>query len=282
MYQLCYKKSIIPTVQVDYVPCEIPLDVDEVMKANDVLLRCLKVFNQIKYVEDAYEDFIAFKSAVTVPAITSDMTLERKARSFFLEFEIFLDHWNKYMSWRGRKEEFKTVFEDATHTAFDSSDNYALASMLRNYIAHNSDVIQGKFWGGKTYDVGCSKDVLLADDSFSKTKKEIIKHQPAKLISLTPIMKGALEKLWEIHKIFMSFDFGEEEISAARIVNDTITTIKTSEMQDKHLCFVNDIKRPITTYTAENEPIETVWATEYHDFDWKDYTEVLAYLLPKS
>lgn len=80
MYRLCYKKSIIPTVQVDYVPCYIPLNVDEVMKANGILLRCLKVFNRIKYVEDAYEDFITFKSTVTVPAIASDMTLERKAR----------------------------------------------------------------------------------------------------------------------------------------------------------------------------------------------------------
>jgi hypothetical protein len=282
MYQLCYKKSIIPTVQVDYVPCDIPLDVDEVMKANGILLRCRKVFNQIKYVEDAFEDFIAFKSTVTVPAIVSDMTLERKARSFFLEFAIFLDHWNKYMSWRGKKEEFKTVFEDATHNAFDSSDDYALASMLRNYIAHNADVIQGKFWGGNTYDVGCSKDVLLADDGFSKTKKEIIKRQPAKFISLTPIMKGALEKLGEIHQKFISFDFGDEEIAAARIVKDAITAIKTSNMQDKHLCFVNDIKSLITTYTAENQPIETVWATEYHDFVWKDYTAVLAYLLPES
>lgn len=151
MYQLCYKKSIIPTVQVDYVPCEIPLDVDEVMKANGVLVRCLKVFNQIKYVEDAYEDFISFKSTVTVSAIASDMTLERKARSFFLEFEIFLDHWKKYMSWRGKKEEFKAVFDQATHSTFENSDQYALASMLRNYIAHNADVIQGKIWGDRIY-----------------------------------------------------------------------------------------------------------------------------------
>lgn len=252
------------------------------MNANSILLRCLKVFNQIKYVEDAYEDFIVFKTAVTVPAIASDMALERKARSFFLEFEIFLDHWNKYMSWHGKKEGFKTVFEEATHNAFDSSDDYALASMLRNYIAHNADVIQGKFWGGGMYDVGCSKDVLLADDSFSKTKKEIIKRQPAKLISLTPIMKGALEKLREIHQKFMSFDFGDEEIAAARIVNDAIKAIKESGMGERQLCFVNDIKSPITTYTAENQPIETVWATEYHDFDWKENTEVLAYLLPES
>ena len=63
-----------------------------------------------------------------------------KARSFFLELEIFLDHWNKYISRRGKKDEFKPVFEKATHDAFDSSDNYAMAAMLRNYIAYSSEV----------------------------------------------------------------------------------------------------------------------------------------------
>lgn len=29
----------------------------------------------------------------------------------------------------------------------------------------------------------------------------------------------------------------------------------------------------------EGNPIETVWATEYHDFNWQDYEEVLQYLL---
>lgn len=282
MYHLCYKQSIVPTVQVDYVPCEISINVDETMKANGVLHRCLKTFNQIKYVEDAYEDFIAFKSTVSGPGITTDMMLERKARSFFLEFEIFLDQWKKYMLWRGKKEEFKKFFDQETHNAFDSSDDYALASMLRNYLAHNSDVIQGKFWGGNNvYDVGCSKEGLLSDDSFSKKKKEIIKRQPAQLISLSPIMKGALEKLKEIHKAFMDFDFGNEEVEAARIVSAAVSLIHKAGLEDKQLAIVNDIKSPITTHTPEGTPIETVWATEYHDFKWRDFSELLTYLLPE-
>ena len=95
----------------------------------------------------SYDDFIVFKSTVKGPVITSDMTLERKDRSFFVEFEIFLDHWKKYMSWRGKKEESKAMFDHATHAAFDSSDDYALASMLINYIAHNAEVIQGEVLG---------------------------------------------------------------------------------------------------------------------------------------
>lgn len=280
MYQLCYKQAIVPTVQVDFVPCRIPLNTDEVMKANGVLLRCLKTFNQIKFVEDAYEDFIAFKATVTSPGLKSDMTLERKARSFFLEFGIFLEHWKKYMSWRGKKEEFKKIFDRETHNAFDSSDDYALASMLRNYIAHNADVIQGKFWGGNNvYDVGCSKEALLKDDSFSKTKKEIIKRQPAQFISLPPIMKSALKKLREIHKTFLNYDFGDQEAEAAKVVNEAIMALCEVGLEDKHLAFVNDFRSPITTYTPDGKPIETVWATEFHDFNWKNLCGLLEYLL---
>ena len=280
MYQLCYEKAIIPTVKSEDIPVDFISDIDELMQANSVILRCLRTFNHIKYIESAYDDFLSFKKTVTHPAIETDIELEVKARSFFLEFEIFLDHWKKYMSRRGKKEEFKPVFDKATHDAFDSSDDYAMATMLRNYIAHNSEVIQGKFWGGQgTCDVGSSMDLLLSDPSFSKTKKEIIKRQPAQFISLTPVMRGGLEKLREIHKIFMDFDFSEEDVDAAKVVNEAITAIKDAGLESRHFRFVNSEKSVVSTYTAEGKPIETVWATEYHDFNWQDYEEVLQYLL---
>lgn len=280
MYQLCYEKAIIPTVKSEDIPVDIISDIDILIQANGVILRCLRTYNHIRYIESAYDEFISFKKTVTAPAIKTDIELEVKARSFFLEFEIFLDHWNKYMSRRGKKDGFKPVFDKATHGAFDSSDDYALASMLRNYIAHNSEVIQGKFWGGQgTYDVGCSKDLLLSDSNFSKTKKEIIKRQPAQYISLTPIMSGALDKLREIHKVFMNFDFSEEDVSAAWTVDEAISAIKDAGLEKWHFRFVNSVKSPVLTYTAEGTTIETVWATEYQDFNWKDYEAVLQYLL---
>lgn len=280
MYRLCYEKPIIPTTHTDFIPYEFSFDTNALLEANSILLRCQKIYNQIKYVEDAYKEFIDYKATVRVPAIETNMALERKARSFFLEFDIFLDHWNKYMSYRGKKEEFKVVFEKATHDAFDSSDNYALAAMLRNYIAHSSDVIQGQFWGGNdVYDVGCSKEVLLADSTFNKTKKEIIKRQPAQIISLTPIMAGAIEKLREIHKVFLGFDFGEEEISAAKLIVTAVDEFRNAKLEDRKWRFENSQKLPMMTVTAEGQPIESILATEYHDFNWRSYEDVLQYLL---
>lgn len=280
MYKLCYVKAIIPTVKTEDVPIDFISDVDTLMQANNVILRCLRVYNHIKYIETSYNDFISFKETVTYPAVETDIALEIKARSFFLEFGIFLDHWNKYMSRRGKTNKFKPVLNKATHDAFDSSDDYAMAAILRNYIAHSSEVIQGKLWGGNNvYDVGCSKKLLLADDTFNKTKKEIIKRQPAQFISLAPIMRGALEKLREIHRTFMDFDFSEEDVTSARAVSEAIYAIQDAGMEDRHIRFVNSVKGPLITYTAEGKPIETVLATEYHDFYWKDYGEILHYLL---
>lgn len=191
-----------------------------------------------------------------------------KSKELFLGFSVFLEHWQKYMGLRGKKNQFNLVYEKETHNAFDNSDDYALASMLRNYIAHSTELIRGKFWGGNTYDIGCSKEVLLKDKSFSKTKREIIGRQPAKFISLTSIMKGSLGKLEEIHQTFFPFDLGGEETQAAQVVKNAIIVLKDAGLENRYWHIVNTQKSFITTYTPDNKPIETVPATEVYSFAW--------------
>ena len=81
-----------------------------------MILRCLRTYKHIRYIESAFDEFISFKEAVFSSAIETDIELEAKAGLFFLEFEIFLDYWNKYMSRRGKKDEFKPVFDKAMHS----------------------------------------------------------------------------------------------------------------------------------------------------------------------
>ena len=195
MYQLCYEHYTIPQAKPDYIP--FIYNADDLHSAVRLLSRLQKNVDRIVYVESTYQEFSSLKSSLREPGRISQIALERKARSFFLEFDIFLDHWQKYISHHSRTKEYKELFDHLTHDAFDSSDNYALATMLRNYVTHSADVIQATFWGENMFDVGCYKDVLLNDSSFSKTKKDIIKRQPAKFMPLSPIMKGALEKLSE-------------------------------------------------------------------------------------
>ena len=279
MYQLCIGKSIVPTSRVEYEPIAITQDINGVIDAHQIIKQRLKVMSFIDYVEDSYHDFEDYRNTLTHPNLHNDIALERKARSFFIEFDIFHDHWKKYMSFRNRKEEFDDVFTKETHDAFDSNDQYALATIIRNYAAHQSDVIQGRFWGNNTYDVGASKGVLLDDKKLNATKRNIINKQPAQFISLSPIMRSALETLKAIHLAFLKFDIDDKDIKAARTISNIINSIKDKDLSEKRLYFVNSVRTPLTVYSADNIPLETVYATEQIPFDWKEYTHVLDFLL---
>lgn len=190
MYKLCYIQTIVPTTKTESIPVDFINNVDELLHAQGVLKRCIAAKDLIRYVEDAYQDYIGFRKTVTEPGRNIDIKLERLARSYFLEFSVFHEHWKSYIRANKKWDRFKTLFNQKTHDAFDSNDSYALASMLRNYIAHSADIIQGRFRGGGYYDIGCSKDVLLKDPIFNETKKSIIRRQPTQMISLGPIMRG--------------------------------------------------------------------------------------------
>lgn len=265
-YQLCYIQAIVPTTKSESIVVDFVKDVDELLKAQSILKRCIVAKDLIRYVEDAYQDYTDYSKTVTEPSRDADIKLERLARSYFLEFSVFLEHWKSYIRANGKWIQFKAVFEQQTHDAFDSNDNYALAAMLRNYIAHSAEIIQGRFWGAGHYDIGCSKEVLLKDPIFNETKKTIIMRQPAQYISLTPIMRGALDKLQEIHKAFLRFDLGETELRSAAVVERTIELIREHGMENRHWQIVNTVQSYITTYTPDNRPIETVPATETFEF----------------
>lgn len=275
-YQLCYIQAIVPTTKTESIAVDFIEDVDGLLKAQSVLKRCIIAKDLIRYVEDAYQDYTEYSKTVTEPSREADIKLERLARSYFLEFSVFLEHWKSYIRANGKWKQFKTVFEQQTHDAFDSSDSYALVAMLRNYIAHSANIVQGKFWGAGHYDIGCSKEVLLQDPIFNETKKAIIQRQPAQLISLTPIMRGALDKLREIHKAFLTFDFGETELLAATVVEKAIEAVREHGMDNRHFQIVNTVQSYITTYTPDNKPIETVPVTETFEFDIPLYEEAIA------
>lgn len=275
MYKLCYIQAIVPTTKTESIAIDFIKDVEGLLKAQNVLKRCIIAKDLIRYVEDAYQDYIDYSKTVTEPSREADIKLERLARSYFLEFSVFLEHWKSYIRANEKWKQFKTVFEQQTHEAFDSSDNYALVVMLRNYIAHSADIIQGRFWGAGHYDIGCSKEVLLKDPIFNETKKAIIKRQPAQFISLTPVMRGALDKLHEIHKAFLMFDFGETELFAATVVGKAIEAVREHGIDNRHLQIVNTVQSYITTYTPDNKPIETVPVTETFEFDIPLYEEAI-------
>ena len=44
-------------------------------------------------------------------------------------------------------------------------------------------------------------------------------------------MSEALDKMREIHKVFMTFDFSEENVTAARTVEEALSAIKDTGLE---------------------------------------------------
>ncbi len=274
MLKFCYGRAIVPTTKIEYIPVEFVDDPKDLQAAVSVLARYRRNLARIKYVEDALEDFAQLKKTMQEPTFYGQIALERKARSFFLEFDMFLDHWQKYIAHHPEHEKFKNLMDDETHKAFDSSDDYALATMLRNYIAHNADVIQTSFWGAGHYDVGCHKKILLSDKTFNKTKRAIIERQPADLISLTRVMGGALAKLSEVHSALMTFDMDEAVKAAAEKVAPVINKIRESGTYQNWYFYDEDGPELMTT-DSNGKPIEFIKGQYVENLPWKDYEELI-------
>ncbi len=275
MYKLCYEQPIVPTMKSDYTP--VIHNADSIYSAVKVLAKFQMNVDRILYVESAYQDFVFLKEETDTPTRQGQIALERRARSYFLEFEIFLDHWKKYIANHPRKEEFKTLFNQLTHDAFDTSDDYAMTIIIRNYVTHSAGIIQGTFWGSnnKVFEVGCSKDILLSDSTFNNTKKEIIKRQPAQFISLHPIMRGSLEKLKEIQDSLIRFQIDKEIINAANAVREAIEIIK-KQGQQKHWFFIDENGPELMTVDKDGKPIEFIKGKYVEEFYWKDSEKLIS------
>ena len=96
MYKLCYEQPIVPTMKSDYTP--VIHNADSLYSAVKVLAKFQMNVDRILYVESAYQDFAFLKEETDTPTRQRQIALERRARSYFLEFEIFLDHWKKYIA----------------------------------------------------------------------------------------------------------------------------------------------------------------------------------------
>lgn len=73
----------------------------------------------------------------------------------------------------------------------------------------------------------------------------------------------------------MAFDFEEEELQSAYVVEKVIRAIRECGMENRHWQIVNTVQSYVTTYTPYNRPIETVPVTEAHDFDIPLYEEAI-------
>ncbi len=272
MYRLCYE-HLLSHGDPKLIPVDCVSDMSSFRNAVDTLIMLQKNADRIEYVETAYQDYLELKDSLRDYTRINQINLERKARSFFVEFDIFLNRWKRFISKHPRKEEYNNIYKQVTQDAFDHSDDYAIATILRNYAVHFAGIIQGTTWGSTYYNVGFFKYELLKDYSINNTKREILDRQPTDFVQLDPIMEGVLKKLKEIQKALLTFVIDTDVKNAMITVADVIKKIK--EYGDKEWFFFDDDGQRLTTTYKDGNAIEYINGKCLECFFWKEFDALI-------
>lgn len=140
-------------------------------------------------VTEAYAEFLA--------AVENDArheVLERRIRSYILEVDILLKHWEKFLSHKGKKK----AFENITHKEFDSCEAYALICTFRNYLVHSSDIMHGQHKGFDGMKIWADRDSIIKDFNWPKAKRELLEKQE-KRIDLVEVLEASFPAVDRVH-----------------------------------------------------------------------------------
>lgn len=122
-------------------------------------------------------------------------------RSYILEADIFIKHWERYMIRKG--ESYKDKFKEISSEIYDNNEAYALLSILRNYLVHSNDVIHGVHIGFDGLKIWTDRDALLNDIQWSKGKRELLERQEKK-IDLLRVIKESMISLNDLHDMLLN------------------------------------------------------------------------------
>lgn len=146
--------------------------------------------------EAAQELFEACKNIKNPDAIRK-LRIKRYVRSYILEADIFIRHWERYMISKGTSAD--NAFKTITRRAFDENESYALLCILRNYLVHSNDVIHGIHIGFDGVRIWADRDIVLNDIKMSSTKRELLEKQHRKM-DLFRIVQESVRVLDDIHE----------------------------------------------------------------------------------
>lgn len=216
-----------------------------------------------------YREFIAFYNTHNEYDELLIPEMERRLRAYFLEFGVFLNHWERYIKHHAQKKEYLQLYKDLTHNAYDRNSNYAFASFLRNYATHAGDLIQSSFYGNGHFEIGCFSDIMLKDSSLKAKERELIKRQPAKFIPLLPIVEGSFIELQAIHRELMLFQIDSTVINACKRMIDFSCKIG-NDLDFKKWAIVEMESFSVLCARENHELREPVGSGHYyHPINWK-------------
>lgn len=171
-------------------------DVDRLMISIRRLKTTIENVYRINPVNEAAKEFKDTLYALNSDNIEGVLTLDRRFRSYTMEFDMFLDYWESYIAHHKKMDKdgnfyedieaiqnYKKLFDKLTHDAYDKHTEYQLIDLIRNQIAHVQSPVNHVHVGINGNEAYSNRDVLLKNCRSGKNKKKYLK-------SLTKIYNG--------------------------------------------------------------------------------------------
>lgn len=199
--------------------------------------------------------------------------IARYIRSYFLEFDIFIKHYERIFR-KIKKEDF---YKKITSSAYDSNDYYILAGVLRNYIVHHSDINHETLFNKNGYEVNAYKVKLLSDIHISNSAKEAINRQSEK-IDLLKVIEESFSALQKVDRAFIDFFFNPQVQNDSKILNDFYARIKN---YGKTTWMVIDFTKLLNNDDVIIKNLESMQSIDVEYLFWNDYA-LLLNMIPKD
>lgn len=205
--------------------------VKELFDAATTVEKLLSNMMRITAVVETNDELLAELQKINSDDRLTIARIDRRFRAYVMEFKLFLYHWEKYISDLKKINKkygdlYENLYRTITKAAYDTCEEYVLATVLRNYVVHAYDSISHLHIDG-----GNSKAYVLKDDllhfKMSAAAKKVVQKQP-ELINLAVVAQKSLEALHKIQEILIEYQLTEDVVEAVNKLLNAKTIVDES------------------------------------------------------
>ena len=248
-------------------PCD---NVDRVVSA---ILNFERLFRNIfrsNALQSAYNEFYESYSAFEIHHQTK--LVERRARSYFVEFSVHIAHWEEYINNLAQKPRLKQFFQHLKEYTKKSCKEYFIAKLIRNYAVHFDEIIERFHVNSDGTELYFMRDNLFKLNSMRgiKNKRNIQKiQQLPKEIALIPVIDKSYDALMKIHEQLIDFLIDERTQEDCSVLLELHSRIICAGLESKIWKVFDGLESLNPLKPTELEVL---------NIDWQGYLMVASYI----
>ena len=227
----CDRETTLPNgrKKLNWQKCDLFSDneVSSLLTAASVLEHLFDNLNRLEAARDAYREFRLELDSLISNDQFAIATVDRRFRAYVFEWKLFIDHWKKYIDdgaqtkhWKDKSgaekyiDAYQKLYRDVTTNAYDSCEEYVLATAIRNHVVHANNAVYASHVGPDGNGVFISRDQLLSESNISASQREVIERQD-ELIDLAVVAEKSLSAAEQIMEELLDFQIDLENTQAA-------------------------------------------------------------------